>query len=286
MESYYAINTSQSLYHPGVKGMRWGHRRYQNEDGSLTPAGREHYGRMNDSINGMKTGKSAHKISGAITAASYGVNIARNTPAIASVKAGWGAALATGNPVVIGATAAATALGVAGAYGINYATVRAGQHAISGIRNKIHNKKLTKYRAEKFGLKEGTDDYSTRTKIKSIKENPKRDTYTVKSETKGSYFSSEGNGSYTDKSKVTNRRYDGSNVSSKTKRTYYEDNGAKETHVKTYSNGMLIKDKVTQNRQNIKDRINFSKENGIVDPNDNKKHYTIDYKKARRKRNV
>lgn len=29
---------------PGVKGMHWGIRRYQNEDGSLTEAGREHYG--------------------------------------------------------------------------------------------------------------------------------------------------------------------------------------------------------------------------------------------------
>lgn len=31
------------LYHYGVKGMKRGIRRYQNEDGSLTPAGRAHY---------------------------------------------------------------------------------------------------------------------------------------------------------------------------------------------------------------------------------------------------
>lgn len=31
------------LYHYGILGMKWGVRRYQNKDGSLTPAGREHY---------------------------------------------------------------------------------------------------------------------------------------------------------------------------------------------------------------------------------------------------
>ena len=32
----------EELYHHGIKGMRWGIRRYQNPDGSLTPAGRKH----------------------------------------------------------------------------------------------------------------------------------------------------------------------------------------------------------------------------------------------------
>lgn len=32
------------LAHHGVAGQRWGRRQYQNEDGSLTPEGREHYG--------------------------------------------------------------------------------------------------------------------------------------------------------------------------------------------------------------------------------------------------
>ena len=32
---------SNELYHHGVKGQRWGIRRYQNKDGTLTPAGRK-----------------------------------------------------------------------------------------------------------------------------------------------------------------------------------------------------------------------------------------------------
>lgn len=32
------------LYHHGIKDMKWGIRRFQNKDGSLTPAGRKRYG--------------------------------------------------------------------------------------------------------------------------------------------------------------------------------------------------------------------------------------------------
>lgn len=33
-----------SLGHSGVKGQKWGVRRYQNEDGTLTEEGKRHYG--------------------------------------------------------------------------------------------------------------------------------------------------------------------------------------------------------------------------------------------------
>lgn len=38
------MDNKTELYHHGIKGMRWGRRRYQNPDGSLTPEGKKRYG--------------------------------------------------------------------------------------------------------------------------------------------------------------------------------------------------------------------------------------------------
>lgn len=43
MDSKYILGPQGELYHWGIKGMKWGIRRYQNKDGSLTPAGRKRY---------------------------------------------------------------------------------------------------------------------------------------------------------------------------------------------------------------------------------------------------
>ena len=37
------MNEDKELKHYGVKGMKWGIRRYQNTDGSLTAAGKKRY---------------------------------------------------------------------------------------------------------------------------------------------------------------------------------------------------------------------------------------------------
>lgn len=37
-----------SIYHHGIKGQKWGVRRYQNEDGTFTEAGKKRYGRLID----------------------------------------------------------------------------------------------------------------------------------------------------------------------------------------------------------------------------------------------
>lgn len=64
----WVYNDSLSLEHHGIKGQRWGIRRYQNADGSLTVAGKKRY----DSISADKTRREMQKAVNAQRGERYG----------------------------------------------------------------------------------------------------------------------------------------------------------------------------------------------------------------------
>lgn len=82
------------LAHHGIKGQKWGVRRYQNSDGSLTDEGRRRYG----------YGKGADRV------------IPENTQARFVQGAKLGAKIGAGMGVVGGAASAATAIAVLSPY--------------------------------------------------------------------------------------------------------------------------------------------------------------------------
>ena len=56
---YYVV--SNELYHHGIKGQKWGVRRFQNEDGSLTTAGKARHGDPSQSYSAKQEYKAKRK---------------------------------------------------------------------------------------------------------------------------------------------------------------------------------------------------------------------------------
>ena len=70
MENVYVLNFGDELSHHGIKGMKWGVRRYQNADGSLTAAGKKRRDKLQSKLDKLEnkeapvnSGKTYKKIS-------------------------------------------------------------------------------------------------------------------------------------------------------------------------------------------------------------------------------
>ena len=96
------------LYHHGIKGQKWGIRQYQYEDGSLTPLGRERYGKKsrlveNKAKQAQAIGNTYKKVTGIISGVSAGIGAA------GQVGTGIAAAITYGSALVAAPYAAAAA---------------------------------------------------------------------------------------------------------------------------------------------------------------------------------
>ena len=78
MWTYNYTPETDELYHYGIKGQKWGQRRYQSKDGTLTPAGKKRYAKetSKDEKNKKETNETVKRhISGKKIAAISGLAV-------------------------------------------------------------------------------------------------------------------------------------------------------------------------------------------------------------------
>ena len=169
---------SNELYHHGVKGQKWGVRRYQNEDGTLTSAGKQHYSEPtseNTKRSGLSdTQKATAKkvaigagVATGITAAAIGsaVYLSKHPEAVKALKsAGETVAI---KAMYAGDKAKAAAPGIAkkAAKSLGKATIEAGKSAYTAALATVGTIAISKLATKTINTESKTEAESNAKKI-------------------------------------------------------------------------------------------------------------------------
>lgn len=135
------------LMHHGIKGQKWGVRRYQNEDGSLTEAGKERYGTRKDS---------------GVT--KYGKNVDSNKSSAAAMAARFAYHALTLNPLGLATDVARTAQAIS-AHGREKTRMKQISQSAVDEKTGLHLKaKSTTSEEDQRAINPGYKDFDTNTK--------------------------------------------------------------------------------------------------------------------------
>ena len=138
------------LQHHGIKGQKWGVRRFQNEDGSLTAAGRERYGYGSQRTSFTQTG-SLRKAGKHEFEDKSQSKFTRKDEAKAAMALGWGsfAATAAANFALAGMGYLSPRLLAGSALSLGLAAISTGELIVGNIQAKKADQKEQQFKEER-----------------------------------------------------------------------------------------------------------------------------------------